>query len=152
MPRDTLKRHGISSTPALEKNNDNSLPQEMMSPDGVNRVSGKQEVISLLNSHFTTIGERTAPRGPPSPSSNSTNTESHNFSTYLPSPSQDSMFLSPVTEQELISITKLLKKWSFRRTGWVIHKAAEGNNSRGWRCTGTHDKSMFYHWIIPQDF
>jgi hypothetical protein len=131
MPRDTLKRHGISSTPALEKNNDNSLPQEMMSPDGVNRVSGKQEVISMLNSHFTTIGERTAPRGPPSPSSNSTNTESHNFSTYLPSPSQDSMFLSPVTEQELISIIKLLKKWSFRRTGWVIHKPAEGNNSRG---------------------
>ena len=91
----------------LGRSQKSSFPNEMLRGDGT-FSSDNQEIVNLLNTHFVSIGEKTANACHVSPNNNNNDL----FKDHMLPPSDKSMFLSPVTEIELKLIISKMKNGS----------------------------------------
>ena len=87
----------------LNKQKTNTFPETITKPDGTSSTS-QQEVANTLNEFFACIGEATVEEA-----YGLSTVVTDNYKKYLPSPSCSSMFLSPVTEDELLKIVQAMK-------------------------------------------
>lgn len=82
----------------------NSFPDEMMPPGGDTAVKGKLNVANMLNTHFAKIGEKTSEEA-----SQKSTPNSADFKSFLPSSTDRSIFLTPVSSAELMLVLHQLK-------------------------------------------
>ena len=90
----------------LSKRKDQSFPDEICMPENQVPFNDKKEIADALNRHFAKIGEKTAESAASSGSSSQNKNDFRNF--LLPSHDK-SIFLTPVSEQELKNVVTLLK-------------------------------------------
>ena len=100
----------------LGKHKTHDLPDELIAEDGTKLATGKVEVINALNIHFAKIGEETASTAGNNLARHLDNETGEDFQSYLPPSLNCSIFLTPVTPDELLLTTNLLKNGSSEGT------------------------------------
>lgn len=100
----------------LGKHKTHDLPDELIAEDGTKLATGKVEVINALNIHFAKIGEETASTAGNNLAHHLDNETGEDFQSYLPPSLNCSIFLTPVTPDELLLTTNLLKNGSSEGT------------------------------------
>jgi hypothetical protein len=91
----------------LNKQKTITFPETMMKPDETLSTS-QQEVANTLNEYFAGIGEVTVEKA-----YDQSTIGRDKYKNYLPSSSSSSMFLSPVSEDELLKIVQAMKNGKY---------------------------------------
>ena len=94
----------------LGKKKMKNLPEEILSPKDKKIVKGKRNVVGVLNEHFANIGHVTSLEAPTRSLPDSA------YSAYMPPPSDCSLFLTPVSADELLQVIYQLKNGSSEGT------------------------------------